>query len=370
RTANKTEAAKAGENLYKQTKSDLEQIKSILGTDNLSYSNVADKVANEILQCSIDYFNDSQEKDADNNYHAHATKLVKLAQSIAVGGVVKGRSKENLDTLEGMKDREINNAIHILQLIKKVYDDVRYDFHRSVNTDKINEMLQDVFTNKNCRKIESCQNYFLLNEYITLLNSIINKSSNYYWLKTHCNTVITLKNQIIIQQILFIAKSRTDKDGVAYIIEILKEAAKYDLSVINELITKEITDTIIEKIALNNNQTLIKEFYDIAIKNHTLQLRVEKIFAEKLPNSSALKSQILRQIETRKKQEEERKEKNRIASLWYNNPKRWSDFSDWIPEGCLSAGILSLPIIPIFAILVIIYGIYRLMAVIARSINS
>jgi hypothetical protein len=93
-------AAIAGENLYRQTQADLKQLKEIFDTADFSYSNVADKVANEILQCSIDFFNDCQDKELDNNYHEIAMKLAKWAQDIAVGSMVKDRIKESLQTLK------------------------------------------------------------------------------------------------------------------------------------------------------------------------------------------------------------------------------------------------------------------------------
>lgn len=34
----------------------------------MKYTSIADKLANEILQCSIDYFNASQEKDSNEDY--------------------------------------------------------------------------------------------------------------------------------------------------------------------------------------------------------------------------------------------------------------------------------------------------------------
>jgi hypothetical protein len=99
RTANKANAATAGENLYKNTNGDLLQLKSIFGTQDFTYSNTADKVANEMLQCSIDFFNESQDKELDNDYQTKALKLAKQAQSIAVGSLIKGRINENLQTL-------------------------------------------------------------------------------------------------------------------------------------------------------------------------------------------------------------------------------------------------------------------------------
>ena len=61
RKASKANAVKAGAELFTATVNFLLQLKSIVGVNDLKYSSVADKVASEILQCSIDYFNDSQE---------------------------------------------------------------------------------------------------------------------------------------------------------------------------------------------------------------------------------------------------------------------------------------------------------------------
>ncbi len=48
----------------------------------------------------------------------HLKKLTKLADSIAVGKLTKDRAKDSLATLADMKDREVNQAIAILNSIK------------------------------------------------------------------------------------------------------------------------------------------------------------------------------------------------------------------------------------------------------------
>jgi hypothetical protein len=65
RTTDKQHAAVAGNNLNKNTKDDLAQLKEIFGTTDFSYSNTADKVANEILQCGIDFFNHYKDNSLD-----------------------------------------------------------------------------------------------------------------------------------------------------------------------------------------------------------------------------------------------------------------------------------------------------------------
>jgi hypothetical protein len=285
---NNANAAKAGEDLVDNTKNDLAQLKSILGASDFNYANIADKVANELLQCSIDYFNYMQEHDSDTDYHACATKLVKLAQSVAVGSIVKGRAKENLDTMEQMKDKEIHNAISALQMIKDAYEQacgqidaqvrqqsLNLDWNQSINWnkvdeikrnaidwDKVNDVLKDTLSDKNIEKIKICTNDAQKQKIIELAE----------WVKSHSTSKSVIKH--IINQ--FYGKSENSKEVTAI--------------------------------------------------------------------------------------------KNKYA--WYNNPKDWDDFSDWIPKGCLSAGILSLPIILVYVILVIIYAIYRLIAIIVKSINS
>jgi hypothetical protein len=112
-TANKQNAATTGENLYKNTKDDLAQLKEIFGVQDFSYSNMADKVANGILQCGIDYFNHYRETSTDPSNAF--MELVKIAKSIAVGSVCKQRCDENLSGLKEWIDdrpnREKQNRI-------------------------------------------------------------------------------------------------------------------------------------------------------------------------------------------------------------------------------------------------------------------
>jgi hypothetical protein len=229
RTANKANAAAIGENLYKNTKDDLEQLKSIFGMQDFNYSNIADKAANEVLQCSIDYFNDSQERDLDSNYHERAEKLAKYAKNIAVGSLVKERIEDAIRTLNEMKDREISKAIQVLQSIKDAYETNKakitaevyampLGYNQSINWSKVNEMIyksinwdkaielaQRVIPQKNIEKIKVEKNQTKLNEYKDLVDFLISKLSytqtnkvKYlcYWKteSTASNVVFTVKS--------------------------------------------------------------------------------------------------------------------------------------------------------------------------------
>ena len=85
----------AGTKLMNSTKADLAQLKQFVPTGDLQYQMIADKLGLEILQCGIDYYNDSDAADAARK----AMVLQKYAQSVVVGKMAKDRCKENVDIL-------------------------------------------------------------------------------------------------------------------------------------------------------------------------------------------------------------------------------------------------------------------------------
>ncbi|GHS93638.1 hypothetical protein AGMMS50239_25770 [Bacteroidia bacterium] len=103
---NKANAAKAGDILYNQTKDDLEQLKIILGVQDYACFNIADKLANEILQCGIDYF--EHFKDTDTDPCEHSMKLFILADSMAVGNVAKQSCQKNIMNLHQWNNKKKN----------------------------------------------------------------------------------------------------------------------------------------------------------------------------------------------------------------------------------------------------------------------
>lgn len=199
RKTNKANALNIGETLHKQTSENLKQLKSVLGASNIKYASIADKVANEILQCSIDYFNYCQENESDINYFEPAWKLAKSTDIIAIGKLTKDRIIDSLNTLEEMKDKEISQAIQVLQSIKDAYEtnkakinsEVRsmpLGYNQSVNWSKVNEMIEnsldwdkvvslihEVIPNKNMDKIKNVQNEGKINEYKSLVDFVLGK---------------------------------------------------------------------------------------------------------------------------------------------------------------------------------------------------
>ncbi len=213
RNKNNSKAYEYGLELFSNAKKDLTLLKSLLGINELKYKAVADQLANEIMQCGIDFFNVSQENDSSENYLESAQRLTKFADSIAVGKLTKDRVKDSLRSLEEMKDKEVSQAIDLLQSVKDAYNTneanirqqikelektdidillghktinhsaVEENIRNSVDWEKINELLNAVLNDKNLEKIKNSPNNQLKTEFIKLAD----------WLKKHSqtNTLIT-----------------------------------------------------------------------------------------------------------------------------------------------------------------------------------
>ena len=201
RAKNKSNAYQFGTDLYSNTKSELTLLKSIVGNTNLQYKMLADNVAKELQQCSIDYFNESQELERSNDYLEEAMKLAKLAESVAVNDTTKSKAKENISTLEGMKDRELNQAIDILKSVKSAYEtnkakinaevlSMPLGYNQSVNWSKVNQMIEksldwdkvvelvkQTISPKNVEKIKTINNPSAINEFKSLMDFLLGKLS-------------------------------------------------------------------------------------------------------------------------------------------------------------------------------------------------
>lgn len=212
RKLNKANSISIGKALFEQTSDNLSQLKAILGTTNVRYSSIADKVANEILQCSIDFFNHHQENESEIDYFQQAWKLAKLTENIAIGKLTKDRILDSLNTLEEMKEKEISQAIQLLESIKDAFEEnkrkikqqvkeleetdieirlghktinhraVEDNIKNSIEWQKVNELLATVLSDNNLKKIKESDNQENKTEFLELAN----------WLKEH-----SLKNSKI-----------------------------------------------------------------------------------------------------------------------------------------------------------------------------
>ncbi|WP_298954869.1 hypothetical protein [uncultured Nonlabens sp.] len=214
RNKNKSKAYQFGLNLATKCKSDLVLLQSLLGTTDLKYKTIADKLANEIMQCGIDYFNESQENDSGDNYLESAQKLTKIADRIAVGKLTKDRAKDSLASLEEMKDKSLSQTVELLQSVKDAYETnetairaqvkeleetdveirlgmksinqfaVEENIKNSINWKEVNNLLDAILDDNSLEKIKDSSNYELKAEFIELTK----------WLKEHSSSNSTITN--------------------------------------------------------------------------------------------------------------------------------------------------------------------------------
>jgi hypothetical protein len=203
RKANKVQAYEFGLNLFNNSKDDLESLKSFLGTKDLKYKMIADNLAKEIMQCGIDYFQECQDtKDPSEE----GLKLLKYAKTIAIGTQTIERIDSNIEGIEEFKDKEISQAIALLQSVKEAYEtneaniraQVRFQestlgygqsinwsrvndlIRNSIDWDKVTELILKVIPAKNIIKIKNHQNASKINEYKKLVEFIIDKINYSY----------------------------------------------------------------------------------------------------------------------------------------------------------------------------------------------
>lgn len=99
-----------GESLYKSTITDLRQINSVLGQSDVQTQILTEKLAAEILQCSIVYFNYHRDENESFDPGDNALRVIRLADSIGAGGNTADRISDNLEFItewvEEKEDRE------------------------------------------------------------------------------------------------------------------------------------------------------------------------------------------------------------------------------------------------------------------------
>lgn len=105
RNANPEVAIRTGTGLYMGTKEDLGILKSLIGLSNIRYKSVADKLATELMQCGIDYFQE-KEDSSQTNLGPEIMTLFGFARSIAEGNQTKARIKENIEGLQSWIDEK------------------------------------------------------------------------------------------------------------------------------------------------------------------------------------------------------------------------------------------------------------------------
>ena len=125
REQNPLEALSLGEALHKNTKSQLESLSEILRKEDLKYQMLASKLADEILQCGIDYFNKIREEgQAENDDGKKVLKLCKLAKKIVSGfeSQTNARIDENQQIISDWVNDNSRELIAAFNKAMEVYE--------------------------------------------------------------------------------------------------------------------------------------------------------------------------------------------------------------------------------------------------------
>ena len=123
RDINPSDAAKFGEELFSKTKSDLTLLKNVSGEGDVQFQMISNKVAQEILQCSIDFFNIHNKEGLFDPFD-DSLKIAKYAKSLNPTGQVKNRVEEALETLEEMRYRDAHEIIGFFKQILGVFNEI------------------------------------------------------------------------------------------------------------------------------------------------------------------------------------------------------------------------------------------------------
>ena len=104
------EAAGFGQELYDKTIDDLKQVEKTLGAANIQYQMLASKLAREILQCAIEFYNEFMDDDGEFDPGEEALQLCLIAKSIGATGQTAERIEDTTETIQewvdGKSERE------------------------------------------------------------------------------------------------------------------------------------------------------------------------------------------------------------------------------------------------------------------------
>lgn len=106
RKNNSKNAALYADDLYLNSKKDILLLKNILGEGDVKFQMVASRLAEEILQCAIDFYNELRDDDNEIDPGQDTLRIVKYASSIGATGQVADRISDALETIQEWVDEE------------------------------------------------------------------------------------------------------------------------------------------------------------------------------------------------------------------------------------------------------------------------
>jgi hypothetical protein len=103
RKNNNAQSDVIGTKLYSSSKDQVELLKELLGKTDIKYQMAVDNLADEIMQCSINYFNEWRDSEI-NDPGERALQVADLAKSLEPAGRVKQRIDDNYNIIKEWVD--------------------------------------------------------------------------------------------------------------------------------------------------------------------------------------------------------------------------------------------------------------------------
>jgi hypothetical protein len=243
RKAEPSQSYIAGINLIKHTKDNLSFLREVLSQDDIQYQLVTDKIVNELLNCSTDFFNDQVKTDGTLLPHERAKELSQHAGSIAVGSRTKNKVSEDLSLIDKLsEDKKSGDKIAELD---KHFSEIFSRIEKLPDPESISSQSFKNLPAEAKQLVNSCK--FHLN----FIKKILGKDNEYYL--GACNSVV---NSALGMCIAFANK--------------LNEYER-SIQVLDVLIALDMTPEVRERLLKNKN---------ILTQNHIHQDRTYGLFNE------------------------------------------------------------------------------------------
>lgn len=164
------ERLEAGKELSKDAKKLIFKLRKLLPSSDLQLTTISDKVANEVLQSGIDFYNDSESPFTANE----ALELQSAAEMFAMGSMAKERCKENIEILKNniasLPPQEVEQEHIAIQLALKKFCKEADEI--SFATTLINEVQAPLNTVK--QKLGTTHEYYIRMSSIVVENALHN----------------------------------------------------------------------------------------------------------------------------------------------------------------------------------------------------
>ena len=173
-----------GEKLFNNTSGNLNELTFILSETDIMVTSISNKLAEQILDCSIAYYN----KRINSSFKREkyilncAYGLIIKAEKLARGGMILNRIIDNIKIFKRIKLRDCFEAVNFFKMIINAYEQLQMDNKnltiyemKILNEDMIIKELKNVVTNEIVEKTATSENDELISDFYYQINEVIKR---------------------------------------------------------------------------------------------------------------------------------------------------------------------------------------------------